>query len=371
MKEDSESVEDYPNICVIIPLYNEGIGIQKTLQSIVSQNYPPNALEVIVVDDCSTDNSYDVACGFLSQMSYLRVIKNPVNLGKRLGIASAVKQTQAPYIISVDSDVELLPGALVQLMSQFTSPRVVAVGGQVLVSNATQNWLTGLQSIKYFLAYRFLKNIENRFKSVLCLSGCLTAYRRAALEEVDPILKDRNLFGIPIKYGEDRFLTRQLLKLGYQTVLNLDARCATKAPHRLSGYFSQQIRWRRSNIVDVMGGVFHLWKLNPFVSLHYFSLHAMLMCYPIFLWTVFLRESFFWGVFFHLGVLALYGLVYGVCTCNWEPKHRANPLCALGLGLLLPVSYLALSLLALFTIDSGSWETRGHKGHSILKPTIR
>ena len=89
----------------------------------------------------------------------------------------------------------------------------------------------------------------------MCLSGCLTAYRRHVLIELEPILENRNILGVPIKYGEDRFLTHQIVKRGYQTRMTMDAMCFTKAPTTLRGYFNQQLRWKRSNIVDFIVGI--------------------------------------------------------------------------------------------------------------------
>ena len=111
-----------------------------------------------------------------------------------------------------------------------------------------------MQVTKYWYSYFFMKNLEWGFRRIMCLSGCLTAYRRSVLIELEPLLEDRSVLGVPIKYGEDRFLTRQIVKAGYLTTMTLDARCCTFVPNTLSGYFSQQLRWRRSNIVDYAGG---------------------------------------------------------------------------------------------------------------------
>ena len=91
----------------------------------------------------------------------------------------------------------------------------------------------------------------------------------------------RTLLGVPIRYGEDRFLTRQIVKRGWRTTLSLDAICFTVAPRTLSTYFSQQLRWRRSNFVDVICGTSHAWRLHPFVCVHYLALGSMLVAYPL------------------------------------------------------------------------------------------
>ena len=184
----------------------------------------------------------------------MRVLRNPVNMGKRRGINHAVRESKAEIILSVDSDVLVFPTALRELVARFTTPEVAAVGGRIHVSNPNQNWLTKLQTIKYYFGQEHLKNLERALDQVMCLSGCLTAYRRSVLIELEPILEDRNLLGVEIKYGEDRFLTHQIVKHGYKTRMTMDAFCFTKAPPNLRAYFNQQLRWKRSNIADFIIG---------------------------------------------------------------------------------------------------------------------
>src|SRR5207302_1850714 len=173
---------------------------------------------------------------------------------------------------------------------------------------------TRMQAIKYFFGYEYLKNIERAFQCVMCLSGCLTAYRRDVLIELEPVLENRNVLGVPIRYGEDRFLTRQIIKAGYRTTLTLDAACYTVAPATLSGYFAQQLRWRRSNFIDFLGGLSHAWRLPPPVALHYLSLGALLFSYPIVVLQNVLAGTFFPLAAFHVAVLAALGFAYALGT---------------------------------------------------------
>jgi cellulose synthase/poly-beta-1,6-N-acetylglucosamine synthase-like glycosyltransferase len=348
-----------PSVCVIIPLYNEGKSIYNTLKSLTNQTYPRDLLRIIVVDDCSSDDSNAWATKAANEDPRIEVHRNHRNMGKRLGIARAVRRTEAEIIVSVDSDVIVSPSAVAALIKRFDDPLIVAVGGRVYVSNASENWLTKMQSIKYYFGYEYLKNVERYHNAVLCLSGCLTAYRKRVLIELEPILENRNILGIPIKYGEDRFLTRQIVKAGYKTNLELSAECYTKAPATLSGYFSQQLRWRRSNIVDFMGGIFHIFRLPPFVVVHYLSLNAILLCYPLILWMHFLSDSFWQALAFHLGILAIFGAIYGWSTRDYPRDAKVAPINFLWMGIIMPVTYMVISILALFTLDSGSWETRG------------
>ncbi len=353
-----------PTITVVVPLFNEGRSIYDTIVSLVKLDYPKDKLEVTVVDDCSTDDSYEWAMKAAAEYGNVRVLRNPVNMGKRKGINAAVRASSAEIIVSVDSDVIVFPTALRELVARFTSPEVAAVGGRIHVSNPNDNWLTRLQTIKYYFGQEHLKNLERSLDQVMCLSGCLTAYRRHVLIELEPILENRNILGVPIKYGEDRFLTHQIVRRGYKTRLTMKAMCFTKAATTASGYFNQQLRWKRSNIVDFLVGVVHAWKLHPLLCLQYLSMFMLLLVYPFVIVTHIERGDFFELATFHLAVIAAFSVVYYFAPSvrALPPWLRVHPIAFLPMAVLMPVAYLLLTPLGLFTLDSSSWQTRGHQG---------
>jgi cellulose synthase/poly-beta-1,6-N-acetylglucosamine synthase-like glycosyltransferase len=216
-----------------------------------------------------------------------------------------------------------------------------------------------MQTIKYYFGYEYLKNLERYFSSVMCLSGCLTAYRRHVLVELEPILENRNVLGVPIKYGEDRFLTRQIVKAGYQTTNTLDAVCWTVAPNTLTKYFAQQLRWRRSNLIDFFCGLSHAWRLHPVVAIHYLSLFAMQIACPVFIVENVVAGNFWQLAAFNLQIVALFGFFYWLDTRHLPSAQRVHPVWFLPAVVVMPVVYLLYTPLALFTLDSSSWETRG------------
>ena len=350
-----------PTVAVVTPAYNEGKRIARTIESVMALDYPRGKLEMIVVDDCSTDDTYGAAVRAARRHPNVQVLRNVRNGGKRRSIVEAVRQTSAEIVVSIDSDVEVAPDALRHLVARFTRPEIAAVGGRVCVSNADENWLTRLQAIKYYFGYEYLKNLERAMQSVMCLSGCLTAYRRAVLVELEPVLLDRRLLGVAIRYGEDRFLTRQIVKRGWRTTLSLDAICFTVAPRTLSTYFSQQLRWRRSNFVDVICGTSHAWRLHPFVCVHYLALGSMLVAYPLVILEQLAAGTFFEFAWFNLSVMSCIAAVYWVDSRKLPAASRVHPVWFLPAALVMPVTYVLFTPLALFTLDSSSWETRGHR----------
>src|SRR5579864_4413680 len=119
-----------PTVTVIVPMYNEGRAITQTILSILNQNYPPNKLQVIVVDDCSSDDSLEWAClAARHSPDRVTILKNDKNVGKRIGILHAVRRSSDEIIVSVDSDVVLDPDAVGFLMKGFSESSIGAVGG--------------------------------------------------------------------------------------------------------------------------------------------------------------------------------------------------------------------------------------------------
>jgi cellulose synthase/poly-beta-1,6-N-acetylglucosamine synthase-like glycosyltransferase len=356
---DEDRITDVlPTVSIVVPMYNEGRRIHDTIASLLEQDYPQDRLELIVIDDCSTDDSLEWAERAIWGRPNARVLRNPHNMGKRRGINHAVRRSEAEIIVSVDSDVIVERDAVRKLVARFVRPSIAAVGGRVHVLNAQENWLTRMQTIKYFFGYEYLKNLERAFCSVMCLSGCLTAYRRTVLLELEPILESRSWLGMPIKYGEDRYLTRQIIRAGHETLLTLDAVCWTVVPDTLAGYYAQQIRWRRSNLIDFFAGLGHAFELHPIVALHWLSLFAVLLAYPLIIYDNVLSGAFWQLSLFHLSVLSVLSAVYYAGTRALPRGRRVHPLWFIPAALVMPVTYVLFTPLALFTLDSSSWETR-------------
>jgi len=350
---------ELPSVAFVVPLFNEGRGIVDTIESFLEQDYPKDRLSVVVVDDCSTDDSYAWACRAARGRPNVTILRSPVNQGKRKAINQAVRHTTADVVISVDSDVVLDRRAVRELVRRFASPRIAAVGGRTYVSNRDANVLTRMVEVKFHFSQEWLKDLERACRSVVCLSGCLTAYRREVLVRLEPILARRNIAGVPIKYGEDRFLTQQILKAGYQTCFTPDAFCFTAAPTTLAGYFAQQLRWRRSNLVAFLGWVVQPWRFHPVVAIHYLTALGLLIAYPAVVMHN-LLDGELWSIMAsHLGLVSVLAAIYRIEARRLPRDRRVGALNFLLIAVLMPVSYLVITPLALFTLDSSSWETRG------------
>jgi cellulose synthase/poly-beta-1,6-N-acetylglucosamine synthase-like glycosyltransferase len=360
--------ERLPTVAIVVPVFCEGASVLKTAASFAALDYPKDKLSVVFVDDCSTDNTYDYLLQAVRTYPWMHLRQNPYNMGKRLGIKQAVLDIRSDLVMSVDSDVIVEPDVVRKLVAHMASSGADAVGGCVFVSNANDTWLTRMQAVKYWVGYQFLKNLENAFDHVMCLSGCLTLYKRSALLAIDAELENRTFLGDEVKYGEDRFLTRKLVEAGFRTRLCFDARCYTKAPPTMAAYLNQQLRWRRSNMIDLITAIPNLHKFNPVVVIHYLSMGSLLFFYPIFLIAKMMETEFMIPMLFHAFVVTVFAFAYDLNKRKLPAFAQTSGLWFLSMAAVFPVVYVTMTPLALFTLGSSSWETRGHKGSPHVKP---
>ncbi len=357
----NEDTAIWPSVTIVVPVFCEGSSVLRTADSFAELDYPEDRLSVVFIDDCSTDDTLEYLKMVVVRYPWMRLRQNPHNMGKRLGIKEAVLDIRSDLVMSVDSDVIVESNVVRELVRHMYSARVDAVGGCVFVSNAADTWLTRMQAVKYWVGYQFLKNVENAYDHVMCLSGCLTLYKREALLAVDKDVENRTFLGDEVKYGEDRFLTRKLVERGYRTRLCFSARCYTKAPPDFSAYLNQQLRWRRSNIIDLITSIPHLNRFNVFVLVHYLSMGTLLFFYPVFLVSKMMEMDFILPMIGHAILVTIFAVAYELKKHTLPEFARTSGIWFLAMAIVFPVIYLILTPLGLFTLGTTSWETRGAK----------
>lgn len=268
-----------PGVSIVIPCFNEAQWINKTILGCLNQDYPPDKLEVIIVDDCSTDGSAERVAALVEKLkleearygieSRLRFIRMKQNLGKREAMAKGTLLACHELVAFVDSDSFLDPLAIRSLVQPFRDAKMAGVSGRTDVANTYTNGLTKMQAVRYFIAFRVLKAAESYFDAVTCLSGPLSCYRKdLVLRYLEPWLNQQFL-GERATFGDDRSLTNFMLK-EHRTAYQDTAVCSTIAPNRYSVFLSQQMRWKRSWLRESLIASRFMWKKEPFMALSFY-----------------------------------------------------------------------------------------------------
>ncbi|MGA2808478.1 MAG: glycosyltransferase, partial [Terracidiphilus sp.] len=353
-----------PTVSVLMPCYNEGKTVYETIESISRSNYPNDKFEVIAQDDCSVDDSYEWTQKAQRDFTNIRIRtgRNEVNCGKARTVCNALVHSTAEIIISIDSDCIFHPDAIRELTASFKEPKMGSVGGRVGVRNPNESIITAVQTMVYYAAFELYKIPENLTRSVCCISGCLFAIRRELLLEIEPAIRARHWFGIPVNQGEDRFLTHQTLLRGYGTYINNDALCWTTVPNKLSVLFKQQLRWRRSIVRDFFYTLkalpLHVWKLHPNTVLTLVLTPLGAVVGLLVVVTALTADPMAWaGPMPMVTALAIAAVMSWVIKKYSAAEAIKHPLAFGAYAAWALASSLFLTPLALGTMDSADWGT--------------
>ena len=269
--EEDFTVGKHYTVTVIVPCYNEEEVIIASLKSLIAQSYP--YIEIFVVDDGSSDRTYELAKTFEFDEGYRRLkVFSKANGGKAQALNYGIKRASGELICSVDADSRLDNQAIELLVQHFDDPKIAAVAGSVKVAN-TDNLLTKLQALEYIQGLNMVKNGQAFLKLVNIIPGPIGMFRKEALKKVGYYAHDT--------FAEDCDLTLSLLAKGYKTDFEPDAIAYTEAPEGLLDLLKQRYRWTRGILQAIRKNRRHLWDFhtNPAIT--------FVMWYMLF-------ESVFW-----------------------------------------------------------------------------
>ncbi|MDX2968765.1 bifunctional polysaccharide deacetylase/glycosyltransferase family 2 protein [Kribbella solani] len=215
-------------VSVIVPAYNESAGIEAAIRSLVASDHP---LEVIVVDDGSTDGTADLVEAL--RIPGVRVIRQP-NAGKPVALNTGLRAARYELIVMVDGDTVFEPDAVRKLIQPFGHPGVGAVSGNAKVGN--RGGLIGRwQHIEYVIGFNLDRRLFDLAECMPTVPGAVGGFRRTALERIGG-LSDVTL-------AEDTDLTMALCRDGWRVVYEESAVAWTEAPASLGALWRQRYRW--------------------------------------------------------------------------------------------------------------------------------
>ncbi len=227
-----EPKKDY-FITLLIPAYNEEKNIARTIEHVATLNYPKDKLEIIAINDGSTDNTREVIERMMKKYSFVKLLDKP-NSGKADSLNQGIKIARGEIIGVSDADSFPSKGSLRKLTGFFDNPRMAAVTSFVRVRNKDKNFLTKIQSMEY-LAMGWARKLLDFVGCVYVTNGPLSIYRKKFLIKVGGF--------DPRVVTEDIDVTWNLLSHGYKTGMCLEAEVTTMVPEKVKPWFNQRVRW--------------------------------------------------------------------------------------------------------------------------------
>jgi hyaluronan synthase len=348
-----------PRVAIVVPAFNEGEAVLRTIDACLSLEYPRDKLEVVVIDDGSEDDTWEhmQAGARRHGEENVRCIALGSNQGKRAAMAAGIRATTAEILLFVDSDSMPAANAVRLLVQAFADPRVGAVSGITHVRNATTNALTRMQAARYYVSFQLLKTAESVIGAVSCCPGCFAAYRREAILPLLPGWEHQRFLGVECTYGDDRALTNRVLKSGWRAVYDARAEAWTDAPETYRKFFRQQLRWKKSWSREGPILLSHVWRTRPLAFPSVLVATLAGLASPVVLIYNLLVHPAVTGFVPVLYVVALYLVAMAYGLLHRSQRKDGNWVWAI-VGTFFYVGFSAQLLWALLRLRDGSWGTR-------------
>jgi peptidoglycan-N-acetylglucosamine deacetylase len=230
-----------PPVSILIPAYNEQEVIVETVEAALACDYP--ALEVIVVDDGSTDRTGELLEAAFGADPRVRILHQP-NRGKSAALTRALREARSEILVTIDADTSIDAGALARLVRHFADARIGAVAGNVKVGNRNR-WLTRWQALEYITSQNLEKRAFDLLNCIPVVPGALSAWRAEAVRAAGGFTADT--------VAEDTDLTIAIRRNGWRITYDEDAVGWTEAPDTTEALIRQRFRW-------TFGTLQSLWK---------------------------------------------------------------------------------------------------------------
>ena len=218
-------------VSVLIPAFNEAKVIADSVTRILESSHA--SLEVIVVDDGSTDGTTDVVRQHFGTDPRVILITLP-NGGKARAINRGLLSAQGEILVALDADTHFEPDTIARLTRWFSDKTIGAVAGNAKVGNRI-NLLTRWQALEYITAQNLERRALGALDCITVVPGAVGAWRRSALVKLGGFPTDT--------LAEDQDLTIAIQKAGYRAIFDADAVAWTEAPDTVAGLAKQRFRW--------------------------------------------------------------------------------------------------------------------------------
>ena len=222
--------KDY-SVSVLIPAFNEEDSIRETVETALKSDYK-NLLEVIVINDGSSDSTLKIALELREKYSKVKVL-NKQNSGKADSLNHGIRYAKGDLIAVVDADSYPDEHAISSMVGFFNEEKVGAVTTRILVRHK-DNFLRKMQAIEYKVI-AFTRKLLDFLDSIYVTPGPMALYRKEALIKIGGFDK-KNM-------TEDIEVTWHLIHDGYDVRMSFIAKSTSIAPDTLKKWFKQRIRW--------------------------------------------------------------------------------------------------------------------------------
>jgi cellulose synthase/poly-beta-1,6-N-acetylglucosamine synthase-like glycosyltransferase len=232
-----------PTVSILIPARDEEQVIGRLLQRMTELTYPNDKLQVITIDDASSDNTRRIADEYARKYALIEVIhrgNRNGGKGKAAAMNSGLERSTGEIVLCFDADYYPQRDIVEKLVKEFADPAVGAVQGRPVVLNETQNVVTRLVTLERIGGYRVDQEARDNLGLIPQFGGTVGGFRRSVLEKIGGF--DESML------TEDTDLTFQVYLAGFQVRYVGDAECYEEAVDNWKAYWRQRHRWARGHM---------------------------------------------------------------------------------------------------------------------------
>jgi len=222
-----------PHTTFVIPMYNEEDVIKEKIENTAKLNYPRDKLEIVVLNDYSTDNSVEIATNALKLIPFeSSILNNRHKKGKANALNFIFKHIPNEITVITDADALLKKDSVTQIIKNFEDVSVGGATGKIIILSDKIN-----MSKKQEESYRFFFDIwrtgESNLHSVTVCNGPLAAFRTKLLQQIEVN---------PNTYADDSDILFRIIQLGYRVLYEPKAIVYERAPKTIKGRLLQKMR---------------------------------------------------------------------------------------------------------------------------------
>lgn len=177
-----------PSITILVPAHNEENVIQKKLENLAEVSYPREKMEVVLIDDASTDKTLEKARDFTrSHPEFpVEILAEVERRGKAGALNKGLEVVSNDFVVVTDADSFWQPDALRIAMPYMSDASVGAISGRGVALNPRESWVTRAE--KGYLSFMMLLRLgESKIHSTIRFEGSLCVFRRCAFDEFDSV----------------------------------------------------------------------------------------------------------------------------------------------------------------------------------------
>ena len=231
-REGSIDLSTYPAVTIIVPCWNEEKTIYSTMQSIFGLHYPKDKLKIQIIDDGSTDNTWNVISQF-SKHENVKVFRKE-NGGKYSAMNLGLDNTDTEYVGCLDADSFVDKEALVRIMSYFQKDNTIMAVAPSIVVNDPKNIIQNAQKAEYDMAV-YVKKMLGFLGAIHVTPGPFTIFKKKVFNDLGPYRHAHNT--------EDMEIAFRMQKNNYKIEQCNDAYVYTNTPASIPKLFRQRLRW--------------------------------------------------------------------------------------------------------------------------------